>query len=167
MHRIYRYAVLLSALLLGCATTESPAPQGDTGPTARIGEHAFKEDNTKAQIFYIASIDGKPVISTIHATRMASGGMGFSVAIRYVEHTVPARPLRLKLVGTHFTGAPIHEIASRAAGTFHHVEGEIHFTPEPGGYYYVTGKLQKEGSSVWLADANTERRVSEVVTERK
>ena len=158
---------LVCALVSGCATSEPPVPAGYTGPTATIGEHGFAEDRMKGQLFYIESIDGKPVESSLQATRRATAGQGMSLSIRSVDHTVPIKPLRLKLVGTHITGAPIHEIASRAAGTFFRVEGEVTFTPEEGGSYFVTGKLQKEGSAVWIADVKTEQRVSELVTEVK
>lgn len=160
---------LLVALvaLAGCATYEPPVPSGYTGPTATIDEHGFNEDSQKGQLFYVESIDGKPVRSSLNATRSATAGRGFSLSMGHATHTVPAKQLRLKLVGTHVTGAPIHEIVSRAAGTFFSVEGELSFTPQPGGTYFVTGKLQKEGSAVWIADAKTEKPVSEVVTAKK
>ena len=161
--RILATLALLVALS-GCATYEPPVPVGYTGPTASIGEHGISEDSSKAKLFYVEAIDGKPVRSSLIATRRATAGRGFSLAMDYVVHTVPARPLRLKLVGTHVTGAPIHEIASRAAGTFFSVEGELTFTPEPDGEYFITGKLQKEGSAVWVADARTEKPVSTVIS---
>jgi hypothetical protein len=166
MRNLILTAIVL-ALASGCATNELPVPAGYTGPTATIGEHGFAEDRMKGQLFYIEAIDGKPVESSLQATRHATSNLGLSLAIRSVDHTVPIKPLKLKLVGTHITGAPIHEIASRAAGTFFRVEGEITFTPVEGGSYFVTGKLQKEGSAAWVADAKTEQRVSEMVLEKK
>lgn len=80
---------------------------------------------------------------------------------------VPVAPLKLKLVASHVTAAPIHEIASRAAGTFFFVEGELSFTPAEGGNYVVKGELKKDGSSVWLADAKTLEPVTDVVSQKK
>jgi hypothetical protein len=63
----------------------------------------------------------------------------------------------LKIVATHVTSAPIHEIASRAGGTFFSVEGEVTLARIGGHQYFVNGKSQKEGSSVWIADAGGEQ----------
>ena len=71
--------------------------------------------------------------------------------------------MKLKLRGTHITGAPIHARFSQAAGTFFSVEGTVEFTPSPGGYYEVKGELKKEGSSVWIEDARTDERVTEKI----
>ena len=165
--RIGLSLVVLVALCAGCATYEPTLPKDYAGPTATIAEHVFSEGDTKGQLFYIESIDGKEILSSHQATLKATLGRGFSLALRSVEHVVPARPLRLKLVGTHMTGAPIHEMASRAAGTFFRVEGELVFTPQAGGAYFVTGKLQKEGSAVWIADVKSEQPVTEQVMQRK
>lgn len=166
MDKYFSVPLILAAALTGCATYEPTVPAGYAGPTATIGEHSFTEDWAKSQMFYIESIDGKAVESSLQATRRASAGKGLAMVLRSVDHTVPARPLKLKLVGTHVTGAPIHEIVSRTAGTFFSVEGEVTFTPEPGGSYFVTGKLQKKGSAVWIADEKTEKPVSDIVTEK-
>ncbi len=156
--------VLLTAVS-GCATYEPLVPANFSGPTATIADHGHIEDNTKGQLFYLESVDGKAVESSRIATRRASEGKGFSLTLAFKEHRVPARPLKLKIVATHVTAAPIHEIASRTIGTFFSVEGEITFTPLPGRVYFVNGKLAKSGSSVWIADSAAENvPVSEVIT---
>ena len=63
-----------------------------------------------------------------------------------------ARPLRVKIVGTHITGAPIQAIASQIAGTFYKVEGEVNLNPVEGHRYFVMGKLAKDASKVWILD---------------
>ncbi len=75
----------------------------------------------------------------------------------------PVRPMRLKLVGTHQTGAPIHEMASKMAGTFFSVDGYVEFKPVEGTTYQVTGELKKERSCVWIVDAATKNAVTEKV----
>jgi hypothetical protein len=118
-------------------------------------------------VFYVESIDGRPIRSALIATRGASRDKGFALSLQSEMRRVPVAPLKLKLVGTHVTAAPIHEIASRAAGTFFSVEGEVSFTPVEGGDYVVKGELKKEGSSVWLADAKTQEPVTAPVVQQK
>ncbi|GAP36340.1 hypothetical protein ISF6_2180 [Piscinibacter sakaiensis] len=61
------------------------------------------------------------------------------------------------------TAAPVLELASRAAGTFHAVSGVVAFDPKPGRTYVVRGTLGPQGSQVWIEEEGTKRRVTEVV----
>ena len=115
----------------------------------------FAEDGTKAQLFVVQEVDGRTIDSSIFATRRASEGRGFSLLPRLIVRSVPVKPMKLKLIGTHQTAAPIHELASRAAGTFFSVEGVVDFTPLEGRKYLVNGELNKGGSSVWIEDEST------------
>lgn len=144
------------------------APAGKTSvsvttvPVATIEDSGFPEDGTKAQFFVIAAVDGKSVPNSLRETAAASSGTGFNQNAVFTGREIPVKPTKLTLLGTHRTGAPIHEIASRAAGTFFSVEGDVQFTPVVGSRYVVKGVLSKEGSSVWLEDAAT----GQVVTEK-
>jgi hypothetical protein len=71
--------------------------------------------------------------------------------------------MKLTLVGTHSTAAPIHEIASRAAGTFFSVEGVVSLNPEEGKRYEVKGVLAKEQSCVWIEEFGTNKVISDKV----
>lgn len=71
--------------------------------------------------------------------------------------------MKVKLVGTHQTAAPIHEIASRMSGTFFSVEGVVEFKPLERHRYEVTGELMKQRSCVWVADATTAEPATEKV----
>ena len=70
--------------------------------------------------------------------------------------------MKLRLVGTHVTAAPIHEFASRAIGAFFTVEGEVEFSPLVGKAYVVNGELTKEQTSVWIEEVETK----DVVTKK-
>ncbi|MFC7287869.1 hypothetical protein ACFQPC_07470 [Herminiimonas glaciei] len=167
----YILPIIATGLLAGCAMHESVIPKEYTGPTALISEHGFTEEPAKAQIFYIESIDDKKIRSSYDLTQLStiSSGLsfsgfspsGFSLSLQFVSHQVPAQPMKLKIIGRHISATPIHELASKSMGTFFYVENEIIFTPEKNKHYFVTGKLLKEGSDVWIADALTEQRVSE------
>lgn len=68
--------------------------------------------------------------------------------------------MRVTLVATHVTGAPIHEISSRMTGNYFEVEGEVLFTPLADTRYRVRGSLAPAGSSVWIEDAETRQKVT-------
>jgi hypothetical protein len=72
--------------------------------------------------------------------------------------------MKVRIKSSHTTGAPIHAIFSQVAGSFYSVEGVVDFSPAPGGRYAVKGELRKEGSSVWIEDANTDQRVTEKIS---
>jgi len=150
----------------GCATYQ-PVPAGYAGPTATLADSAKSEDSTKAQMFVVLEIDENRIQNSIGATAQANYGRGFSLGTKVIERAVPIRPMKLKLRATHVTGAPIHQLFSQAAGTFFSVEGIVDFVPVSGKRYVVAGELKREGSSVWVADAETSQPVTESVLEKK
>ena len=167
MMKTYIPFVILAALISGCATQYRPTPDGYTGPTATIEDTKEREGDSKARLFVLAKIDGHPIENGIDKARSASSGMGFRLEGGYASRQIPARPMKVRLIGTHVTGAPIHEIFSRAAGTFFSVEGEVAFTPVPNGTYAVKGELKENGSSVWIEDTRTNQPVTEKIVANK
>jgi hypothetical protein len=152
--RLLRLPIALAALLAGCATAPS-VPEGYSGPRATLQDTGTYEDGSKAIVFIALEIDGRSIQNTVRASQSASYGKGFALTLRHISRDIPARPLTVKLRGTHVTAAPIHEIASRVAGTFFSVEGDVSFSPEDGKLYYVTGELTKAKSCVWIEDRAT------------
>ncbi len=123
---------------------------------ARVTDTGLAEDSSKAKLFYLASVDGIRVYpNAASESRFASSGAGMNLRPQFPSRLVPVKPLKVIVVGTHATGAPIHELASRAAGTFWSVEAELDFAPEIDKTYVVKGNLQTEGSTVWIEDAAT------------
>jgi hypothetical protein len=166
MYRIATIAVTC-AVLLGCAAQERLAEAPSyVGPTATISDHGEPVDATKSVLFYLESIDGKKLRTSVQATRKATDGRGFRLSSKYLEHTVPARPLALKIVGTHMTAAPIQEIGLRLSGELLKVEGEVSFAPESGRDYVVYGRLVHGHSFVCIADAKDGHCLSTMVTQQ-
>jgi hypothetical protein len=150
----------LGALVLaGCASFAPTVPTGYTGPVAYLRETGFSFGNS-GHLFYVESIDGKSVFSSMNKTVKENSGNGMGLRLSLVQHPLPATPLKLKLVGTNVTGAPIHEMALRASGKFLQTRKEVTFTPAPDGQYRVVGKLMPEGSDVWIEDTKTATRVT-------
>jgi hypothetical protein len=161
----YLYAAAAVLALAGCATYQH-APDGYTGPTAEISDTSYYETGSKGVLFYVKSIDGNAIQNARNATGSASYGRGFALTAQSETRRVRIEPIKLKLVGTHVTAAPIHEIASRAIGEFFTVEGEVSFLPVAGKKYEVVGNLKKTETSVWIRDAESRERVSEIVIAR-
>lgn len=151
------------ALLAGCATVTNPVPADYKGPVVSLADTGASEDGSKARFFVALEVDGNSIENAIRATRIASHGQGFALSARYTTRSVPVRPMKVKLNGTHQTAAPIHEIASRMAGTFFSVDGVVEFKPNEGRRYEVTGELAKERSCVWIADIETKGAATEKV----
>lgn len=160
MKNTLSFAVVL--LLAGCATLSKPVPDGYSGPVVPLADTGHQEDGSKGQFFAAVEINGKEILNSIRETRRASYGQGFALTSRYSIRDVPVTPMKVKLIGTHQTAAPIHEIASRMAGTFFSVEGVVDFLPVQGHKYEVAGVLKKEQSCVWIADTVS----SELATEK-
>lgn len=153
----------LVALLAGCATVAPSVPEGYKGAVVRLEDTGYPDGSSKAAFFVALSIDGIDINNSLRQTRMASSGQGFYLSPRYIVRDVPVRPMKVKLTGTHQTGAPIHEIAARMAGTFFSVEGTVDFKPVEGKYYSVNGELKKEQSCVWIEEAASKELSTEKV----
>jgi len=157
------FAAAVALALAGCAGYK-PILDGYTGPVATVADSGFAEDGTKGQLFVLAEIDGNKIPDSFGASREASYGQGFRLNARFLERQVPARPMKVRLRGSHSTGAPIRAMSSQAAGTFFSVEGVVDFAPKANGKYVVKGELKKDGSSIWIEDAETNQVVTEKVT---
>lgn len=70
---------------------------------------------------------------------------------------VPVRSIKIKIVASHIAGAPIHEFASRAAGTFFDVEQTLELMPKAGQLYSAPGELKKGAPRVRLEDGETKK----------
>lgn len=156
------FTALAFLWLSGCATYR-PIPEDYSGPTATVNDSGAVEDGTKAQLYVLAAIDGHAIKTSLDKTRDASHGKGFNLTAVVIGRRIQAKPTKVKLIATHVTAAPIHEFASRVAGIFFAVEGEVEFSPVADSTYVIRGDLQKEGSSVWIEDSQTKERVAEVV----
>lgn len=151
-----KLASLLGIVVLaGCATSYQPVPEGYTGPTATVIDTIYVEDRTKAQMFALTDVDGNRIMNSFWASASASQGRGAALTAIATTRQVQAKPMKATLRASHATGAPIHEIASRIAGTFFTVEGVVEFDPKPDRRYEVRGELSKQRSSVWIQDVET------------
>lgn len=155
-------ALVVTTVLFGCASYQ-PVPEGYAGPTAIVYDTVAAAGYGKGRFFVLAEVDGHSIWTSLDATRQANFGGGFNLAPIAVERKVPARPMKVKLIGTHATGAPIHEFFSRAAGQFKSIEGVVEFSPVAGERYVVNGLLDDEGPVVWIEHWTTYEKVTEPI----
>lgn len=150
--------------LASCTTIRATGlPDNYSGPRAELVDTiVYPESGGKLMIFAAESVDGRPISNAKLETWSASRGQRSTVLPMGKRREVPAQRLRVRLVGSHITAMPIQEIASRMAGTFFEVTGEVDFEPTPGKSYRVMGELAAGGSSVWIESEDD----SQVVTEK-
>jgi len=125
------------------------------GPRAWIQDIWSLDADERDQVFAIAEVDNAAITNAISETRKASQGKGFQASQRNYGRAVPARKVKLQIIGTHFSAAPIGEIARRAAGTFQSVSGVVELDAREGVNYRVVGELSKVKSCVWIEVAST------------
>lgn len=145
-------AFFLSGSLFGCANA-----QEYEGPVATVVGTARVVDATTLQSFSIVEISSENVLPH----KCGAFAAGQAVPARCIGRDIPAVPMKVKIRGTYVTDTPAQALARKANGTFREVEGVVDFAPVPGGYYEVTGDLDKGGSSVWIEDVMTKLPVTE------
>ncbi len=165
MKRLMLPLLAAALFIVGCAQWK-PVPEGYKGPVAIVSDSREYENRGKAAFFVLAAVNGKPIETSLDATRKASYGKGFSLSAMYIEREVPAEPMKVTLLGTHETAAPIHELLSRAGGHFQSVEGVVNFAPSPNIKYIVKGELSPDGTSVWIEVLQTGERVTEKISSK-
>jgi hypothetical protein len=152
---------LLAVLTLGACATYKPVPDGYSGPLAVISDSGARESGTRARLFAVVAIDGNTIPNSFSESNNASAGKGFSLLMRIVTRQVPARAMKVTLLGSHTTAAAIHAIFSRAAGTYQSAQGVVDFAPAPDGEYVVRGDLGPNGSAVWIEDSRSGQAVTQ------
>lgn len=156
-------ALAVGLLVAGCATHGPTVPAGYGGPVAFIRDTGRMDSGIKGQMFFVAAIDGRPVYSSLESSRKQNAGDGSrgAAGMSLLNHTVPASPMRIQIVASHVTAAPIHAVVASLAGNLHQVRKEVMFTPVANGEYRVVGKLLPQGSDVWIEDTKTAERVTQ------
>lgn len=144
-------ASVIALLLTACASYAPTIPEGYAGPVAEIQDSSTMHSGSKADLFYVAAVDGAPVRNSLVQTRVANQGRGFSLTPVMTAHPVQARPLRLTIIGRTEYAAPILTFTN----TVYQVKGDVEFVPEPGKTYLVKGLLGAQYSTVWVQELSS------------
>lgn len=145
--------LILVTLGTGCATMSSPVAKNFSGPTATLKDSIDLASGASCGSFYfLEEYDGKPVDNALSSSAEANAGNGMAMA-RTVDY---ARPIPVRDAAFHITGrthcaAPIQELTR----TMYVVDGVVHFTPEEGASYVVTGELASDHGAVWVRNEKT------------
>ncbi len=139
----------------GCAAVRHPLPTGYAGPTAWVQDTWSLDANERDQVFAVLAVDDVAIVNAVSETQRASQGKGFQAVKQGAGRLIPAGKLKIKVRGSHFSSAPIAELARRAAGTFQSIEGTVELVAAPKAEYKVMGELSKARSCVWIEDLST------------
>ena len=139
--------MVAGSLLAGCAVYKPTIPSGYKGPRASIKDSFKTYGTSKADMFYVAQVNGSDVENTRIKTQKANAGRGMLMRPVPVMHEVPAaRSVTLNIVGRTQHAAPVLELTNAV----YEVKGTIEFIPEAGKTYAIRGELGDGGSSVWI-----------------
>jgi hypothetical protein len=148
-----------AVILSGCVSPS--VPQGYSGATATIKDSVVTLSRSKGEFYCVEKIDGRAVENSVRKTRMANAGRGMLMEPQIVEREVPAEPVTLTITGATVYAADIQALL----GKNYRVSGDVRFEPKPNGKYVVKGQLGPAGSTVWLVDEVTGRKVSAEVSD--
>lgn len=154
----------VNLIILGCVATPQKyiAPTGVE--TAELNDSAADStDGTRPAVFVVDSIDGQKIANALNSSRRIGSGFGTGLASYLIARPVPAKPMRLHLIGVHVFRAPVEEIAANAAGRYRRIEGDLDITLAPGKIYQVSGKLDADPAAIWIEDWATKERVSSII----
>ena len=141
-------SLCLSLLLVACAAATTTVPETYKGPVAIIRDSAVSQSGSKANIFYLKSVDGQEIRNSLIATRQGNAGRGMSLGTTVIERPVLPQAGVFSVVGRTEYGAPIQAMTS----TVYQVAGEVRFTPEAGKRYVVRGVLGEKYCAVWIEE---------------
>ena len=147
--------------LAGCASLPSSLPEGYKGEVATIQDTAITIDAGKADLFYLAAIDGGQIKNSRSETIKASHGRGNYLSTVLLNNSVPVGTHKFTIVGRTEYAMPIRALA----GDVYEVKGEVEFSPLPNAKYTIKGSLSEMHSSVWIENTDTKEIVGEIKNE--
>ncbi|MDF1819774.1 MAG: hypothetical protein P1U54_14130 [Immundisolibacteraceae bacterium] len=146
MRLISLFGMLL--MLSGCSTF-TPLPENYNGPTAKIKDSYSNRQATKAHYFTLDKIDGNDVANSFGETRSANYGRGAAFDPVISEREVLPKMQTFTISGYVFFPTDVQLLFGDTLS----VTGDIHFSPEEGESYVVTGRVGDGRSEVWLEDS--------------
>jgi uncharacterized lipoprotein YmbA len=148
------FAAFALLVLAGCAVTSPSIPEHYAGPKSTIKDSVVPWSSSKADFFYLASINGQKIDNSATATRIANSGRGLSnMKEVLLDRPVPATSAIFHIIGRTEYAAPIQALTNPV----YEVSGDISFSPEQDKVYVVKGDLGQDYSGVWIEEEDTHR----------
>ena len=177
LHRLFVHlaGLSVSAFLISCTTSGWRLPEDYDGPTASLSPRRGDTSFSRIEWFKIKRINGNDIAPYYAVPWPAPEGWHNKEPWTQPGHLVPAnRPVTVTVAGKDEwdsvgagEGAWFVDSVTLVGSVFDRpgkrVEGDLVFTPKAGGAYAVTGKLGREGSSMWIEDERAGRRVGNQV----
>lgn len=157
--------LLVALALHGCAPYK-PVPEGYTGAVATVADSGTPGDGMKSEIFALVEVDENRIHNSFEASGPQMSGWRTVLTTRFISRPVQAKPMKVKLVGSHIHLDNMRAIVGQIAGSSFSVSGAVNFTPVSGGNYIVKGELKKGASTVWIEDRATGLPVTEKIVQK-
>lgn len=154
---------VLVAFTTGCATvrpTSGAQPEIYRGPTAAIYDSADAVSNGQRNLYFVESVDGRKIESSLDATVSATRDKGLTISPVVLWRAVPARQSKLTLVAATVYAAPIQALLGKSCRTV----GEVVVDLKEGVTYRVAGNVSPNECSAWLEEHPSGARASDKVT---
>ncbi|MEY4728884.1 MAG: hypothetical protein RL020_42 [Pseudomonadota bacterium] len=145
----YLVSIAFVFLFAGCATpNKSALPDGYTGPTANIIDSVKVYGMSKADFYYVNTVDGNQIQNSRVKTVLDNNGRGANMTPSIVQRAVPVKNISLEIIARTQYAAPAFALINPV----YQVKGIIEINPEPGKNYVVRGELGDTYSAVWLEE---------------
>ncbi len=145
---------IVTLLVVGCASY-APIQSGYGGAKATVADSYADLDGKCGKFFVLSQYNGHSVHNAVDATAAASQGQGPMMSAQGAEREVPAQEATFHILGQTRCAMPLITLTR----TNYLVQGDIHFTPEAGKVYVVTGELEADHSAVWVREKSSQRQV--------
>ena len=152
-------ALILATIfsLSACAGFKSSIPETYAGPKSVIKDSVNMHSDSKGDFFYVDAVDGNDIEQSRSATLAANRNRGMRMTPRILQREVPARPIKLSIVGRTEYAAPILAMVN----TVYQVKGVVEFTPEKDKTYIVRGDLGNSYSAVWIEEESSKNLIGQ------
>lgn len=171
-------ALTVFALQTGCSTGGWRLPDDYVGPTASLRTATGRTSFSRQEWFRFTHINGHEIGQYYPVPWPSPEWRKEKGPWTQPGHLVPAnKSVTVTVAGKDAwetagagQGAAIVDMITGIGTIFDRpgksVEGNVVFRPKAGGAYIVTGRLERNGSSMWIEDKVTGKRVSSVITDK-
>lgn len=153
MARRFAFMIALTMIATECPASSSPVPKDYAGPTALLKDSTDVPAGADCgSFFFLYKYNGKEVHHVLDESAAANAGHGLVMGkTPDWARLIPIQDAAFHIVARTHCAAPIQELTRK----MYVVDGVVHFTPEAGQTYVVTGELAADHGAVWVRNERT------------
>ena len=150
--------LILSILIFTGCSHYKPVPENYKGEVSYIEDTAKLQSEHKCDFFSAIEYNDKTIESNLYKTlnentTVIYNGKVHFISPKYVKREIPTQPAKIKIIARSVYVPKAMELINPV----YFIEKEFEFYPKPNQSYYVSGRLEKNYSAVWLAEAGTNK----------